>query len=55
MLAKYSSVFHEHEIDADAFVELSDQDLIEMGVKSLADRRKLLAEIKRLRHTLKMK
>ena len=47
-LQKYSALFREQEIDFDAFVELSDSDLVEIGIKKIVERRKILEEIRRL-------
>jgi hypothetical protein len=48
-LHKYVGAFQAHEIDLEAFVELNNDDLIEMGVERPAARKKLLAEIRRLK------
>ena len=47
-LEKYIAAFKTHEVDLEAFVELNEADLVEIGVDKPGARRKLLAEIKRL-------
>jgi hypothetical protein len=47
-LGKYVSAFQSHEVDLEAFVELNEEDLIEIGVDRAGARKKILAEIQRL-------
>ena len=47
-LGKYVSAFQSHEVDLEAFVELNEEDLVEIGVDRAGARKKILAEIQRL-------
>ena len=47
-LQKYWKTFESQEIDLEAFVLLTNEDLIEIGIGSSRDRRKILKEIKRI-------
>ena len=47
-LEKYENIFENQEIDLEAFVLLNNEDLIEIGVKHVQDRKILLREIDKL-------
>ena len=47
-LQKYWKTFESQEIDLEAFVLLTNEDLIEIGIENSRDRRKILKEIKRI-------
>jgi len=50
-LEKYLEVFKKHEIDGETLLELTDNDLIEMGIV-IGPRKKILSRIKKLKTTL---
>ncbi|MEM8957035.1 MAG: adenylate/guanylate cyclase domain-containing protein [Pseudomonadota bacterium] len=49
-LAKYATVFAAHDIDLEVLAELSDADLVEIGVASLGHRKKILKAAKEAAH-----
>ena len=48
-LEMYTQAFESQEIDMDAFVELTEEDLVEIGIESPSARQSLLQYIKLLR------
>ncbi len=50
-LDEYAGAFTENDIDGDTLIELTDDDLKEIGIASVGQRRKLLSAIARLTET----
>ncbi|MBF0225422.1 MAG: response regulator [Desulfobacterales bacterium] len=46
-LEEYTDLFIQHDVDGESLLEINDEDLKEMGITSLGDRKKILGRIRR--------